>query len=135
MSSLSKLSRLIYISYLNCEQTIGVIATVSIGIVLGIFYFMFAIVALPPEYTLEEFTKMSMTLWSMGSIFISVFISVVLITLTLSFFKILYIYDDGWNFIKVFNRQLLTDKKNRWNIKMKHEQMIKQEIRRLKEEP
>jgi hypothetical protein len=133
MNEFQKMFGILYVAYLDCENTVKVVSLISIGIVLGIFYFTFALVALPPDYTLLEIAKISITLWNMGVIFILLFQYTISLVLSVSVVKVAYQYDGGWTLIKKFNQQLLTDKQNRLSIKMQHEEMIRHEIRRIKE--
>jgi hypothetical protein len=134
MNDFQKMFGLLYVAYLDCENTIKVVALISIGIVLGVFYFTYALVALPPDYTIFEIAKISITMWNMGIIFILLFQYTNSLVLSVSVVKVCYQYDGGWNLVKKFNKQLLTDKQNRLSIRLQHEEMIKQEIRRIKED-
>jgi uncharacterized membrane protein YesL len=134
MAWLHKFISLLYISYLDCENTFKQVALITIGLVLGIFYFIYAVAYLPPEYTIYELTLISITLWNMSIILILLFQCILSLIFCVSVVKVGYIYDGGWSFVRKVKQQLIIDRQDRLRITKQHNEMISNMINQLKQE-
>jgi hypothetical protein len=137
----SRFIHLLYIAYLDCENTLRTFAFIIIGVVLGLFSVMFSVAYLPPDYTFLSMILVSITLWNLGIYLILGFQYIVSIIICYSMLKVAYIYDnqswgyvhDGKGLVASLDKQLKTDRVENLFQKQKHQNMLNDKIRELKE--
>ena len=130
MSWISRFFHLLYIAYLDCENSLRILAFITIGFVLGLLAVIFSVVYLPPEYTLISFILVEITLWNLGIYLILGFQYIVSLIICCSMLKVSYEYDNhSWGVVNTITKQLDTDSLTKQEQQKKHAEMIKEKIK------
>jgi hypothetical protein len=137
----SRFVHLLFIAYLDCENTLRTLAFITIGFVLALFAVIFSVAYLPPDYTFISMILVSITMWNLGIYLILGFQYIVSIIISYSMLKVAYIYDNqSWGYVHIgrtwfttVDNQLKTDKEEKLFQKQKHRNMLNDKIRELKE--
>jgi hypothetical protein len=132
MNWFSRFFHLLYIAYLDCENTLRILAFITIGFVLSLFAVMFSVAYLPPDYTLISWILVSITLWNLGIYLILGFQYIVSLIIVWSMLNVAYIYDNK-SWLVSLDKQLTIDKQAKSELKKKHIEMLNEKIGKLKE--
>jgi membrane associated rhomboid family serine protease len=137
----SKFVHLLYIAYLDCENTLRTFAFIIIGVVIGLLSVVFSVAYLPPDYTFLSMILVSITMWNLGIYLILGFQYIVSIIIVWSMLKVAYIYDNqSWEYVhsltnagNAIGTQLDTDKLTKKELDKKHTEMLNEKIGKLKD--
>jgi membrane associated rhomboid family serine protease len=132
---------LLYIAYLDCENTLRTFAFIIIGVVIGLLSVVFSVAYLPPDYTFLSMILVSITMWNLGIYLILGFQYIVSIIIVWSMLKVAYIYDNqSWEYVhsltnagNAIGTQLDTDKLTKKELDKKHTEMLNEKIGKLKD--